>query len=151
MDNKNNFSGAETLLNNIDLAILQKGIFIGENAPSKVKTFCNSLWIRDYDYALLTSSGYLYKDIARTACLLALIAAKAQPCYEFNIYGYNLTFYESGTRRNSCYILADGVPQIQISENFDEGGWDILNINPNAIGDDTLLDALLIASYELAQ
>lgn len=151
MSNKINFAGADTLLTNEEKAVLQRGIFIGENAPQKIKEFCNGLWAEDYIYSALSGRGYTYNDIARAACILSLIAAKTQPCYGINIYGFNIKTYESGTVKTNCYIQVDGAPLIHICENFDEGGWTILHLDPGTVRDKELLEALFIASVELSQ
>ena len=139
------FLGADAYLTPQDFEMLQKGVFRGMDARAEARKFSEDLRMVDWAYTALTSVGYAYGHLARPVLLFAIIAAKADIRYNQNVYGYSINIRESGTVRTNCYIDADGAGVVHISENFDEGGWDILSVHPGSIRLEDLLQALLKA------
>ena len=138
------FEDAYELLTEKDYAYLKRGIFLGMDAEQKTKEFCKGLKMNKEDYSCLINEVLLSSVIARTACLLGLVATKVPDCYNRLYRGLNLTIIDSGDERiMKCSIQIDGYCIISLVENTIEGGWDILFIRPEVIRVESLIELLL--------
>ena len=144
MDDYVYFEDAYELLTEQDNAYLKRGIFLGMNAEQKTKEFCKRIKMDKENYSLLMKEVLLSSKIARTACLLGLVATKVPDCNNRCYRGYNITIKDSGDERiMKCSIQIEGYSIINLVENTLDGGWDILFIHPGVIRTEPLIELLL--------
>ncbi|MBQ9278132.1 MAG: hypothetical protein IJ224_05805 [Lachnospiraceae bacterium] len=106
-----------------------------------------SVSISDMALTMIRPYGCSEYDLIRNASILSLIAVRS--CVNnTNKFGYNVSISRSDTVKENYYISVDGMNVIHICDDWDDGGWKILFLNPAFINDpynDNMLKAVIKA------